>query len=217
MSDRTQNLFHCCHCSGLRFFHVLDIQCVYVTNLCFIRLLLSRVHWPHAEYTNETYYEQQCSLTAFSWTGPQGGETSYFFLYRRAFLSSAVPHGFAFIRVIKTRFETGFDIATRLSKFSPYVGPTILKFGFDSTKKEVTCLDTVTVSPNANSVRCVNALDAILAMLKEARLVRMALKTINHTTVFKVIPMLEDVDALLSLVLSVVIGTVNMSVRSPPA
>lgn len=85
---------------------------------------------------------------------------------------------------------------------------------FDSAKKSLHLLDTVTTSHDANGVPHKNAFEAITVVCKGIRHVQTALEASGHITIIKVIPMLEVMKVSLHLVSSGVIDSVTMMVPS---
>lgn len=138
-------------------------------------------------------------------------------LFKRASLNCDLPPGLALVQEIEARFRTVFDVATRFNKSFPYVRPTLLKPEFDSARKALHLLDTLTISPDANGASRVDALDAIPVVFKGIWRIWTALEASNYITIIKVILMFEDIKASLLLVSSGVVDSETMIVSSLPA
>lgn len=87
-----------------------------------------------------------------------------------------------------------FDVATKLKKSFPYMRLklTIFRSECNLEGKVLHLLDTVTISPDANGVPRVDALDFVSVLFRGIRIVQNALEVSDHITIIKVIPMLED-------------------------
>lgn len=104
--------------------------------------------------------------------------------------------------------------ATRFNKYFPYLLPTLLKFEFDCARKDLQLLDRITISPHANGVPRVDALEALSVVFIGMQHVQTALEASDNITTIKVIPMPEDLKALFHRASSDEMDSVPMMVPS---